>query len=64
MGSIGEVSIPIDELRKSVKASAVLTPDSEGYEESLHRWSEAAEKRAVRVFDALGNSCQKRVDMH
>lgn len=38
---------PVEALRESLKASTVLTPDSEGYEVSLKRWSEAAEKRAV-----------------
>lgn len=48
MGSVAEHTIPVDQLRGSLKASAVLTPHSDGYAQSLHRWSEAAEKRAVR----------------
>lgn len=39
--------LPITKLRAALKGSFALTPDSEGYEASLHRWSEAAEKRAV-----------------
>ncbi|KIW19443.1 hypothetical protein PV08_00015 [Exophiala spinifera] len=49
MGSTGALTPSFDELRSSLKASVVFTPDSEGYQESLHRWSEAAEKRAAVV---------------
>lgn len=41
------LALPITKLRAALKGSFALTPDSEGYEASLHRWSEAAEKRAV-----------------
>ena len=39
----------VQELRDSLKTSEadVLTPDSEGYSESIKRWSDAIEKRAV-----------------
>jgi hypothetical protein len=45
----------VEELKNSLKCSAVLTPDSDGYAESLVRWSEAAEKKAVKslVLDAV-----------
>lgn len=35
------------QLQAELKGATVLTPGSEGYEESLKRWSETAEKRAV-----------------
>ena len=37
----------VQELRASLKRSTVLTPNSEGYTESIKRWSDAVEKRAV-----------------
>ncbi|EXJ53324.1 uncharacterized protein A1O5_13446 [Cladophialophora psammophila CBS 110553] len=52
MGSVGTAPPAVEELRASLKASKVLTADSEGYDESLHRWSEAAEKRAAVVVQA------------
>jgi hypothetical protein len=39
-------SLLAEKLRASLK-SAVLTPDSEGYQQSIIRWSDAMEKRAV-----------------
>lgn len=48
MGSLEALTPSVEDLRASLRASKVLTPGSPGYEESLHRWSEAAEKRAVR----------------
>ncbi|UKZ75727.1 hypothetical protein TrVFT333_003419 [Trichoderma virens FT-333] len=45
-------ALPISKLRGALKGSFALTPDSEGYEASLHRWSEAAEKRAAVVVQA------------
>ncbi|QYS99437.1 FAD linked oxidase domain protein [Trichoderma simmonsii] len=45
-------TLPITKLRAALKGSFALTPDSEGYEASLHRWSEAAEKRAAVVVQA------------
>lgn len=35
------------QLQAGLEGATVLTPGSEGYEESLKRWSETAEKRAV-----------------
>ena len=39
----------VQELRASLKCSTVLTPASDGYAESIRRWSDAVEKRAVRL---------------
>lgn len=55
----------INELRASLKNSKVVTPDSEDYAASIQRWSDVAEKKAVRLNDllshvsafALGRSC-------
>lgn len=35
------------QLQAELKGVSILTPESEGYEASLKRWSETAEKRAV-----------------
>lgn len=37
----------VEELRLSLKNSTVLTPISQGYKESIRRWSDAVEKNAV-----------------
>lgn len=37
----------VQQLRADLAGATVLTPGSDGYEESLKRWSETAEKRAV-----------------
>ena len=38
----------VEKLKANLSSSSeVLTPDSEGYEESIKRWSSAAEKPAV-----------------
>lgn len=37
----------VQELRSSLQSSQVLTPGSEGYTESIKRWSDAVEMRAV-----------------
>ncbi|MCJ1462361.1 hypothetical protein MMC07_000961 [Pseudocyphellaria aurata] len=39
----------VQELRLSLKDSTVLTPDSQGYKESIVRWSDAVEKNAEIV---------------
>ncbi|KAI9725081.1 MAG: hypothetical protein M1812_000357 [Candelaria pacifica] len=39
----------LSELKSTLKASTTLTPDSEGYAESLKRWSESVEKKAGAV---------------
>ncbi|GME66069.1 hypothetical protein ABOM_003993 [Neofusicoccum parvum] len=36
----------VKELKASLKQSSVLTPDSEGYAESIRRWSDAMERKA------------------
>jgi hypothetical protein len=54
-----KVKLLAAELRGALKHSAVVTPDSEGYAESIKRWSDAVEKRAVSWVDsskAEGNS--------
>jgi hypothetical protein len=41
----------IEKLKASLSPlSEVLTPDSEGYAESIKRWSSAAEQTAVRLL--------------
>lgn len=40
----------VKELKASLKQSSVLTPDSEGYAESIRRWSDAMERKAVSVL--------------
>lgn len=40
-------------LRDTLKNSAVLTPDSEGYAKSIKRWSDAAEMPAVSYADSV-----------
>lgn len=37
----------VQELRLLLKDSTVLTPASQGYKESIRRWSDAVEKNAV-----------------
>lgn len=37
----------VQELRNALGNSTVLTPESEGYQASIKRWSDAIEKRAV-----------------
>ena len=39
----------IEQLKAELKDGIVLTPGSEGYEASLKRWSETAEKKAVSL---------------
>lgn len=43
------LDILVGELKKTLEQSKVLTPDSEGYLNSIKRWSDSVEKRAVRV---------------
>lgn len=46
---MGSYSYDFGALRKSLSPeAAVLTPDSEGYEDSLKRWSESNIKKNVR----------------
>ena len=37
----------IDQLKADLKGVTVLTPDSDGYADSIKRWSDLAERRAV-----------------
>lgn len=37
------------ELKEALEYSIILTPDSEGYLDSIKRWSDEVEKRAVRA---------------
>jgi hypothetical protein len=40
----------VEQLRVSLSSTAsIVTPDSEGYEQSIKRWSDTGERRAVRV---------------
>lgn len=38
----------VEQLRKSLKNSEVFVPGDEGYAQSIVRWSDAWEKKAVR----------------
>jgi hypothetical protein len=54
VAEVGPTTPPIsaslgEELRNLLKDSTVLTPNSEGYTESLKRWAESAEKPAVSI---------------
>lgn len=42
-----------EKLKALLEASFVLTPGSDGYEKSLVRWSDAAQKKAVRSMLAV-----------
>ncbi|KAF5725023.1 FAD-binding domain-containing protein [Fusarium mundagurra] len=46
---MGSNQLPVDQLRASLTTSDVLVPGDDGYQRSLHRWSEAAEKPAAYV---------------
>ena len=47
----------VEKLKASLSTSSeVLTPDSEGYAESIKRWSSAAEKPAVIFPSKHGGS--------
>lgn len=39
----------IEKLKASIKDSKVLTPTSDGYEESIKRWSDSSAKPAVSL---------------
>ena len=41
------IELCAQELRSSLRDSEILTPDSIGYGESIKRWSDAVEKKAV-----------------
>ena len=43
----------VRELKRALECSKILTPDSEGYLDSIKRWSDGVEKRAVRP-DCIG----------
>jgi hypothetical protein len=43
----------IGELRASLKNSRVVTPESEDYATSIQRWSDVAERKAVRLNDSF-----------
>jgi hypothetical protein len=47
----------VEKLKASLSTSSeVLTPDSEGYAESIKRWSSAAEKPAVNFPSKRGEN--------
>ncbi|KAK2686270.1 hypothetical protein QWA68_014849 [Fusarium oxysporum] len=46
---MGSTVLPVDQLRASLTASEIIVPGDNGYKDSLHRWSEAAEKPAAYV---------------
>jgi hypothetical protein len=41
----------VEKLKASIKDSKVLTPTSDGYKESIKRWSDSSEKQAVSPHD-------------
>lgn len=53
MGSATEIYAQLKEQLKSSKAEVLFPSDGEKYEESIKRWSEHCEKRAVRYFLSL-----------
>jgi len=53
------VELLVQELNTSLKSPTVITPDSEGYAESIRRWSDAVEKRAVREPKILKHCLMK-----
>lgn len=42
-------STALQSLKDTLKPSLVFTPDSEGYQDSLRRWSDTGVKPAVRL---------------
>ena len=40
----------VRDLKRTLACSKVLTPDSEEYLDSIKRWSDSVEERAVRPF--------------
>ena len=42
--------ILVEELKGTLQSPQILTPDSEGYSDSIKRWSDGVEKRAVRAI--------------
>ncbi|KAF8533094.1 hypothetical protein BDD12DRAFT_763104 [Trichophaea hybrida] len=57
MASVEDNQLPIqinpglvEQLKGFLKCSTVLTPDSDGYAQSLVRWSEYAERKAVSLY--------------
>ena len=49
------IDVLAKELESKMKNSIVLTPDSEGYSEIIKRWSNIAEKRAVREWKEMAS---------
>lgn len=50
-GYFDHSSLP--ELKNVLNGSEILVPDSEGYADSIKRWSDAAEKKAVGLHRTL-----------
>jgi len=46
----------VHELEARLTHSTIVTPDSKKYTESIKRWSDAAEKKAVRLVDGKERS--------
>jgi hypothetical protein len=55
----------VERLKASLSSSSeVLTPDSEGYAESIKRWSSAAEKPAVRTLTLCKRTFKSSQSIH
>lgn len=39
----------VQDLKRNLERPNVLTPDTKGYSDSIKRWSDGVEKRAVRA---------------
>ena len=50
-GYFNQSSLP--DLKSVLNGSEILVPESEGYADSIKRWSDAAEKKAVGLWEKL-----------
>lgn len=55
--TVDAVASLVQELRDTLKTSTILTPWSEGYEESIKRWSDGVEKKAVSAAKEEQGMC-------
>ncbi len=42
------IALLVQELKATLKNSTILTPDSDGYGDSIRRWTDSVEMKAVR----------------
>lgn len=54
MASINESAL--QSLKGSLKNSTIYTPDSDGYQDAIRRWSDTGIKQAVTITPHLLNS--------